>query len=97
MTPFHYAPAIIPTALDDENLLPQILPDIPGPQQARIAVEVHLPRLPQAIRPVLRARVLHSHERIVGRNRVVLPRVVMIDVDPQDRSGNVTQVLSRHE
>ena len=93
MTPFHHAPAVVPTALDQEYLFPQILPHIAGPQIARGAIEAELPRLTQAIGPDLGSRPVLCGKRIVRRNRIRVAPFRFIDVDPQDRTRHVPDVL----
>src|SRR4029079_4972529 len=58
MAAFHYAPAVVSAALDDEDLLPQVLADVSAPQVARRAVKMEFPRLAQTVRPILRPRIL---------------------------------------
>src|SRR5688500_9173263 len=121
------APAVVSTARDEVHHLPHFPAHIAAPEIS-LAIETHLPGIPQSIRPKFRPyrvrqfrldpgpllpfcclplrvacrlspvscpRLRKSDPRVVRRHPVVLPRVALINVDPQDRASEIADVLPR--
>src|SRR5262249_3859759 len=84
MGTFHDTPTVVAATFDAINLLPQILPDIAGPQLARLAIETHFPRLSQTVRPDLRPSTGHVDKGIVFWDAVSLIRPRPVHIDTQN-------------
>ncbi len=94
------APAVIAAILDALDHLPEVLPDVAGPELAGLAVEAELPDVAQADAVDLGGPVgmgLRPPRRVVGGNPGRLAAGRMIDVDPQDRAAPVLRVLTGRE
>src|SRR5688572_4084245 len=121
------APAVVSTARDEVHHLPHFPAHIAAPEIS-LAIETHLPGIPQSIRPKFRTyRVRQfrldpgpllpvcclplrvacrlspvscpllrkSDPWVIRRHPVVLSRVALINVDPQNGPSEVADVLSR--
>ena len=90
---FEQAPAEVVTRIDLANQLPQFPANIADPQLSRLAVEAHLPRITQAVRPDFAASPVEFDERIIDGDRVGAVGLRPIDVDSQYRGQQVADVL----
>ncbi len=94
MAPFAHAPAVVAPLLDDAHHFPQVLPDFARPKIARRRVEAELPHLAVPVRPDFGPRIGDADERIVGGDRVFALVGRVVDVDPQHRAQQISQVLA---
>src|SRR2546422_7206026 len=61
----HNVPAVVPTLLDDINLLPRVLSDV-GEEEPPIAtIKGETPGIAQPLGPYLSARASGPHERVI--------------------------------
>ena len=88
------APSVVATSLDTEDHLPEVLADIAGPEVAGGGVEAHFPRLAQAVGPDLRPCPLGLQEGVVSGDGVGKFFAGMVNIDPQDRAGEIGEILS---
>src|SRR4051794_8709450 len=91
--PFHHAPPVVAAALDEIDHLPQVLADFAGPK-ALLVVEAEFPDLAMAEGPDFAAGVFGADERIVLGNGILLATFGVIDINPQDRTEEVADVLA---
>ena len=96
VAPLIDAPAVVATALDEIDHLPQVLPHFAGPEPF-LPVEAKLPHLPMAKRPDLASGAGSRDEWIVLGNRVGAVPLGMIHVDAKDRTEHVAEVLTGRE
>ena len=94
LPPLHDAPAVVAPPFDPVDELPHLPADVAHPEVARLAVEAHLPGVPEAERPDLGARPAQVAEGVVGGDGVGLPRVGVVHVDPEDGGEEVADVLA---
>ena len=97
MSPFHHAPAVVASLLDQVNHLPQILPDFPSPQSTGGGVEAELPQLAKTVGINLRTCTGRVHEWVVAGNGIRAIVFGSIDVDSQQGGADVTNVLPRSQ
>ena len=88
------APAVVVARLHATDEFPHFESDVAGPEFAGAAVKAHLPRIAVAEGIEFAAGAGHVHEWVVGRNRVAAAGSGVIDVDPQNRSPQVGDVLT---
>ena len=94
VVPLGAAPAVVPAARDEVDVFPQFPADVPAPEVSCLAVEAHLPRIPQTVGPDLGLGIGHGDEGIVFRNGISLSLIFAIDVDAQDGGEPVADVLA---
>src|SRR5262245_42601706 len=94
-------PAVVAAFLDEVDFLVEILADVGGPELAGLLVERHAPDVAQAVGPGFGQRTREltllgspAGERIVGRNRVILAVVFLVDVDAENLAERLLQVLA---
>src|SRR5262245_22452314 len=91
------APAIVAAILDPVDHLKEVLPDVPGPELARLSVEAELPDVAKADAIDLRRPVrmsLRPPSRVVHGNAIGLVSFGMIDINPEDRTEPVPGILT---
>ena len=76
---------------------PELPAHVPHEQLAGLTIEAHPPGVAEAVGPHLRPSPRHPDEGIIPGDGVVLARVLVIDVDPQDGGEQVGDVLPRVE
>src|SRR5579862_2486930 len=94
MFTLHYRPPIVSSALRDDHAFPQVLADITYPEVARFPIETHSPRVAQSICPNFRPRSHYADEWIICRNGISVTEIVPVNIDTQDRSEQIAQILS---
>ena len=96
------APAVVSAPRDQMDHLPQLPAYVAAPQTARDAVKTHLKRIAQSKSPDLGTdhRAPGSlgrgglRPRVVGRDAVGERRIAMVDVDSQNRSQQIGDILT---
>src|SRR5262249_50262115 len=91
---FDDAPTVIRAALDVVDHLPHSPADVADPERAVGWFERHLPRIAEAVGPDFTAGTRVSDERIVRWYAIGEARIVMINVDPENRSFEIADVLT---
>ena len=88
-------PAVVFAGSGDRDLLEQILADVADPQVARARVEAEAPRHAKTRCPDFRTdRSGRVSIRVRLGDRVGLAALLPVDIDPQDGSGQLAQVLA---
>ena len=93
----HHRPAVVPASLDSMDGFPKLPAHVPDVQLAGQPIEAHPPGVAEAVCPDFRPGSLHRDEGVVAGNGVILARVLMAHIDPQDGGEQVGDVLARVE
>src|SRR4029078_1066065 len=96
MTSFIDTPSVILTATDEGGGLPKVLTIIYHPDPSGFLVDTKAQGIPQAVAPILGARIGPPNERVVFWNRIILRSTRMIDIDAKHAAQQIAQVLTGH-
>src|SRR5262249_29662684 len=93
VVPLVEVPAVVATAFDAIDQLPEVLADVAGPEVARGPVEADPPGVARAVGPAFGPGAGKAHERVIRGNAVRLVPLGMVHVDAKDGARQVGETL----